>query len=484
MGHRLPLAKGAVDTLGIRLRIAGSFLIVVLLTVVIMEACLLLFVRSYYYGNVKRTLYNHAELSAAFYQQYLSDERLEAQAGRLQDSFSDNIAAQVQIIDASARLLADTNGNRQSDAFVATPDLLTALAGSIGVWRGKESATGEPVLAVAAPLKISETTVGAVRFVTSLYETNRTVDQITILLVLAGCAVVIFVALLGILLARTITNSIRELKRATQRMAAGDFSVRVRTRYRDELGALAETLNRMAEITTRNERLKSDFVSSVSHELRTPLTSIKGWAVTLRTAGNMDAGLREEGLAIIEAESDRLTGLVEELLDFSKWEAGAIDLAPALVALPDLIRQIERQLAPRAARQGVTIEVEIAEPLPAIRADESRLKQVLINLLDNALKFTSHGGFVRICANRADGQVMISVEDSGSGIPERDLAHVFHKFYKVDQRMAGSGLGLAISERIVKLHNGTMTIQSKIGVGTRVEIRLPVNMQPGRGSGW
>nr|WP_208414339.1 ATP-binding protein [Paenibacillus castaneae] len=442
----------------------------------ILEIILITFVHYYFNNNVERILTNQAELSASFFHQYFDAEDLEQQSERLLKGFSENSNAQVQIIQANGTLLQSTTGERIGEILNDFEDVQEASLGKVGIWRGFDDSTHEALLAVSYPLKSQETTVGVVRFVTSLTETIKTINYISAIFISIGLFVLAIVAVLGVLVSRTITGSIKELKIAAEKMAEGDFAVTIKKRYRDELGTLADTLNMMASKIRRNEKLKNDFISSISHELRTPLTSIKGWAVTLKSDGGNGKLLLEDGLDIIETESDRLTCLVDELLDLSKLDNGRMELYCTPLHLNELLEHIRKQLAPRAARQRVSLDVHVDRHMPVIHADENRLKQVLINLLDNSLKFTSSGGIINVNAqvDKALRQVIISVEDTGSGIAEQELNNVFQMFYKGNNNQAGSGLGLSISRQIINLHHGEMKLYSQFGKGTKIEIYLPV----------
>ncbi|WNS45462.1 HAMP domain-containing sensor histidine kinase [Paenibacillus sp. MMS20-IR301] len=461
--------------MGIQKRLVGSYLIVICLTVLILEIILIFSVRYYYFHNIEQTLMNQAELSASFYQQYFDEEDLEEQSGRLLKGFTSYSNAQVQVINSAGQLLQDSNGMQGDTNLKDYIDIQAAIEGQPGSWRGKDPATGEVILAVSYPLLNQSSTVGEVRFITSLTETINTVNQITILLIGAGLLVIGVVTLPGLFLSWTITRSIKDLKQAADRMTGGNFNIRVQKRYNDELGSLADTFNMMASQISKSEQLKNDFIASVSHELRTPLTSIKGWVITMKAGGAGNLSLFHEGLDIIEAESDRLTHMVDELLDFSKLDNGRITIQPASVDVAGLLKHICRQLTPRATRQGVRLEMSIEENLPVIQADGNRLKQVMINLIDNSLKFTHAPGHILISARTDSGKVIVAVTDTGPGIAAADLDHVRQKFYKADQQAAGSGLGLAIAEQIIKLHHGELRISSTLGKGTMVEIDLPMN---------
>lgn len=257
-------------------------------------------------------------------------------------------------------------------------------------------------------------------------------------------------------------------------MAQGRFDVRVSKRYDDEIGELGDTLNYMAQEVANQQKMKNDFIASISHELRTPLTSIMGWIITINS-GDIDSKEElKEGLDIIERESKRLAELVDELLDFSKFDAGIITLRKSVVNLGELLKYIKRQMEPRAERKGITMTIDVDEHLPLIEADENRLKQVFINIIDNSFKFTQKGGYIDIIGRKNENGVLIRIEDSGCGIPEEDLPRVKQRFFKGSNVVSGSGLGLAICDEIVRLHNGKIDIESTVGKGTRVDVILPV----------
>ncbi len=239
-------------------------------------------------------------------------------------------------------------------------------------------------------------------------------------------------------------------------MANGQLNVRNEKRFDDEIGKLSDTLNYMAEELIKKEQLKNDFISSVSHELRTPLTSIKGgWAITLKSHELRDEELLGDGLEIIEKETDRLADMVEELLDFSRFVSGRISLNKESVDIKNLIEQVGKQLKPRAEERNLDFNYYYDPQLPNIIADENRLKQVLINLLDNAFKFTLDGGQINLVCNLVEDGILIQVEDTGIGISEEDLPYIKDKFYKESSK-SHSGLGLSICDEIVKLHDGVM----------------------------
>lgn len=455
---------------GIRKRLVTSYLLVIFLTVFTLEALLLLGLRQYYLGNVQELMRQQAEVGANFYSLYLAGDDLAREAPLLYESFSQVTTAQVEIVDGQGRLLAGSEGLIWGEQ-VSYPDVQRALAGQPGVWRGNLPATREAVMAISQPLKAGEQVVGAVRLTTSLEGVAEIMKRMAWLLLAIGLGVLLLGVGVSIYLSTTITRPVERITGVALQMAKGRFTERAPKDYDDEVGKLADTLNYLAEEITKREQLKNQFIASVSHELRTPLTAIKGWAVTL--GGSLDNKREmQEGLAIIEKESDRLTSLVEELLDFSKLEAGKLTLTKDMVKVEELLTAITKMVTPRAGRQGITLNLTLADNLPELEADANRLRQVLLNLLDNSLKFTPAGGTIDITAQQDNSVLHIKIRDSGVGIAAEHLPKVKEKFYK-GSASSGSGLGLAICEEIIKLHGGQLTLTSAAGQGTLVEIVLP-----------
>ncbi|MDD7338161.1 MAG: HAMP domain-containing sensor histidine kinase, partial [Ruminococcus sp.] len=229
-----------------------------------------------------------------------------------------------------------------------------------------------------------------------------------------------------------------------------------------------------AEISTA-DRLKNDFISTVSHELRTPLTAIKGWGETILQVSDTDPALTQRGMNVIIDEATRLSGIVEELLDFSRIQNGALSLR---IEKMDILAELDETVfafKDRATREGVDL-VYNAPDLPApMDGDADRIKQVFVNILDNALKYTKQGGKINVTADVADDKIKITISDTGCGISAEDLPHVKEKFYKTNMTVHGSGIGLAVADEIVKLHKGTLDIDSVLGEGTTVTLGFDID---------
>lgn len=458
--------------LNIRKRMALGFIFVIILTVLVLEAFIINIVRVNYYKNLEASLYNQVKVSSELYARYFSDASLTDNVLNNVDSFWRQTNAQVEIIDASGKVLMDSIGYMPEEGE-KLPDVEDALRSGKGTWTGKVPYDSSGIMAVSSALQIDGSAVGVLRFITTLREVDKDVYAVSRVFVIIGLVVTAVSVFLSFLLSNTIVNPLKKVTDVAARMATGDFQVRSKKTYNDEIGKLSDTLNYMADEIDKRDKLKNDFISSISHELRTPLTSIKGWAVTLMEVGLEDRELFDTGLDIIEKESDRLTMMVEELLDFSRLISDKISMKMEKVSLEEFVDIVGRQLTPRAAREGLIFNVEVEGELPEIVADGNRLKQVVINILDNAFRFTSAGGSVLFKAVASGGEVVFTISDTGCGIPEDELPNVKEKFFKGRNSKLGNGIGLSICDEIIKLMNGRLTIYSAANKGTNVVIRIP-----------
>lgn len=293
-------------------------------------------------------------------------------------------------------------------------------------------------------------------------------------MLLFGVVIVFFVALSSSYFISSIVNPVTEIGRAARRIALGEYDFRIEKKYDDEIGELCDTLNYMAGEIDTAERMKNDFISSVSHELRTPLTAIKGWSETLRQVGPDDTEMMEKGLDVIAGEAERLSGIVEELLDFSRMQSGHLMMK---FGRTDVVAELEEAVflfRDRAEKSGIAMQYVEAPDIQPVLGDRDRLKQVFINVLDNAIKYSNAGGKIRVEAADMGGHVQIVVSDTGVGISKEDLPNIKNKFYKANKTRPGSGIGLALADEIIRRHKGRLDIESEEGVGTTVIITLPV----------
>jgi signal transduction histidine kinase len=294
-------------------------------------------------------------------------------------------------------------------------------------------------------------------------------------LLIAG-AIAAFIALgLARVLARGLTQPLRDMAQAASRLSRGDYRQPVEVRSRDEVGQLAEAFNRMAGELEGVERLRRDLVANVSHELKTPIAAIRA------RLENLLDGIEQPNPALLASmvqQSERLSRLVDQLLDLSKFESGDVPLNLEPVLLPALVDRVGAEVGAARSDRSVELRNEIPVAFPAVLADRERLHQVLFNLLDNAYRFSPEGSIVSVYATRNGDAGEVVVEDRGPGIAREHLPLIFERFYRVDPSRSredgGTGIGLAIARSVVEAHGGRIWAESAVGQGSRFVFRIPL----------
>lgn len=456
----------------IKSRLVKSFSIVIFITILVLDILLITFVRKYYYDNMNDLLKNQLQITTNFYKKYFNLYSLEENIYDSLDSFWEQTDAQIQIYDNTGSMLMDSIGVVEDN--VKYMDVQKSLQGEKNNrWIGNVSYYDYKVMALSTPIESDGKVIGVMRLVVSLEAVDKGISNIIVFFLIISITVLIFSILVSTILAKNIVVPIKKLTIVAEEMAGGDLGVRSDTNSKDEIGKLAKTLDYMAEEIQKREQLKNEFISSISHELRTPLTAIKGWVITLDDS-QTDKDTLKMGLNIIEKETDRLVNMVEELLDFSRLSSGKMTLNKKEVSIKAISDYIDVYMSARARRENKRLNINLDSENKKIYVDIDRIKQVLINLLDNAFKFTEAEGTISISFSSVEGSLKIIVQDDGCGISEEDLPRVKEKFYKGKNAKSKNGIGLSICDEIVKLHDGEIIIESKEGKGTLVTVILPV----------
>ncbi len=287
---------------------------------------------------------------------------------------------------------------------------------------------------------------------------------------------IILGTLLILLVVRGIVRPIHRLSKATHNIAEGDFDIQIGPGRQDEIGQLTQDFNRMAGALSGIDSLRKDFVANVSHEFKTPLTAIAGYASLIEKDG-LAAAQQQEYARLILNESHRLSRLSSDLLRLSQLDSNQISEQAAEFMLDEQIRQSILLLESQWTRQRINLDIDLA-PV-RIRAAEHLLREVWINLISNAIKFSNAGDSIRIELIEKSGQAIFSIEDNGIGISETDQARVFERFFQADRARGtdSSGLGLAITQKIVEQTGGSLSVESTLGQGSTFRVKLPTNIE-------
>ena len=448
---------------------------VVVLALLVIDMAIIFTVQTYFYNSAKQYLISklNAVTSVLTVHSQDSSANFSAEMRNMLETFNEKDKIELMAINSKGRVVLTSSGFTP-DAVDVMPDYEQAMsADTEASYIGKLS-SGEKILAVSAPISSMNSEFSSVRMVTSLTEIDNTIKSYTIA-VMTICAVIIFIIIItGLYFAGSIVRPIRQISSIARKFAMGDFSVRIENNSNDEIGDLCTAINHMADELSNAEVMKNEFISSVSHELRTPLTAIKGWAETLMIDGGGSPETMKKGVGVIVNETERLSQMVEELLDFSRMQNGHFTLQMANMDILAELGDAVLIYSDKARRESKEIIYNEPEMLPIVFGDKNRIRQVFINVIDNAVKYSSAGDTVTIKAFEENGKIIVSVADTGVGIKESDLAKVKTKFYKANHTRRGSGIGLAVADEIVTMHGGSMDIASEgEGLGTTVTITLP-----------
>ena len=442
------------------------------------ECGLALFIHEHFYNEARQELNSQTAQLANIFPGYKENSEADfiERAERYVARFEAKNDEQVVVFDSEDKPIFSSSGELNDSAeeladYVAAKD----VESRIGNFVGRDS-RGEKIMAQTMAIYSDEGEfIGAIRYIVSLQPVDNNIFGLTLGSIIVGLAILLFVILSSSYFINSIVRPLREIGNTARKVALGDFNARLEKRFDDEVGDLCDTINYMARRLGESERMKNEFISSISHELRTPLTAIKGWAETLEMGEGRDLETNRRGLKVISREAERLCGLVEELLDFSRIQCGKMILSLERIDILAEISEAVYMFKDRAAAEEK--DLIYAEPpiLSAVLGDKNRLRQVFINIIDNALKYTPNGGAVTVNIKEAAGFIYISVSDTGCGIPAEHLPRVTDKFYKANTSQGGSGIGLAVVNEIVQLHSGTLDIASEENVGTVVMVAIPTD---------
>lgn len=460
---------------GIKKRWVRNYILAIVVFIVVIELIFIFTFKNYNYDLIQQNLDNRAKITANFYENYLDGDKsnIYILAPKIMKDYNYEKYAELQILDLNGNIISSSSGF-QIEKKLETKDFVMAKEGSISSNVGKSIVNNEKVMVIASPIRINNGQIlGVLRYITSLETLDNYINSVILLSVVIFSLIVVLLFILSMVFSKSILNPIKEINDVSNEMAKGQLNLSIKKQYDDEIGQLAETINYMAREIKKSQDLKNEFISSISHELRTPLTSIKGWGETILLDEFEDKKVSKKGLEIIIRESTRLSKMVEELLDFSKLESNRLILDKDPIDMNVEIIDIINLFKPRASKEKIKLTYNISGTRKDVVLDRNRFRQIIINLLDNGVKFTGDDKKIHIEVLYKDSFVTIEVRDNGIGIPEDHLDKIKEKFYKYDNKKSGSGIGLAICDEIIKMHGGTLTIESKINEGTSIIVKLP-----------
>ncbi len=431
---------------------------------------------AYYYSAMRSDMYYRARTTTDFFANYqnLNYNDYYQSCIKYANSFEDKNDIELQFINTKGDLIASSYG-QWSVEVLTTSDISDAVnTRGISDFVGKSPQTGERIMAVSSPViyKNGEV-IGVLRYVTSTRIMDMQIAYIAMIAAIALLVVAIIVLLSSNYYIRSILVPLGEIIEKAKLITDGSYGIQIPKHYDDEIGELADTINEMSMQINQNEKMQTDFISSLSHELRTPLTAITGWSETILNGDNVDDDTRR-GVKIIHRETQRLTEMVLDLLDFTRIQDGRMTLN---IETADIRAEFEDTVfmyGSRLQQDGISLNYEDNDDdIPEISCDPKRLRQVFLNILDNAAKHGGEGKRIDAAMTYENGFVVVRIRDYGAGIPEDEIPLVKKKFYKGSSKARGSGIGLAVCDEIVQMHGGMLTLENATEGGTIVTVRLP-----------
>lgn len=448
----------------------------ILITLIIIVLVMAVSVRSYYYNTARQFIEYRVRENSMDLDKFAFDSSVDYEEKVLEmvQNFSDKAKVEIMALDSNGKVVMSSSGFGINETF-DMPDFELAKTSEDGMGEYRGLSESGNVLAITRLAPNVSGEFYALRYVTSLTQIDNQLLILTIMIMAAGVCVLLLVIWSSSYFLNSIVTPVGEIGNTAKKIAEGDFESRLVKKNDDEIGELCDAINNMAGELGASEKMKNDFISSVSHELRTPLTAIKGWSETIISSPD-DREITEKGMRVITAETERLSSMVEELLDFSRMQSGRLTM---IYNKMDVFAELEDAVlmyTQKAKRENIELEFnEPAEIGPMIMGDKNRIKQVFVNIIDNAIKYSDSGDKVTVDGYFDEESIFICVADTGCGIKESDLPKIKTKFYKANYTRRGSGIGLALADEIVKMHGGTLSIDSEENVGTTVEIKLPIH---------
>jgi two-component system, OmpR family, sensor histidine kinase ArlS len=335
-------------------------------------------------------------------------------------------------------------------------------------WKKKE------YIATVTPINKDGKKFGYVYMFKKTDDVQKLISQLNRHIFIASVLILFTVLIFIFFLSKAVTKPLITMKEATKKLSKGDFSVTLPKLSNDEIGELSLSIQTLANDLNYLKQERNEFLASISHELRTPLTYINGYADIARRK-NLEEKDRAHYLEIIQEESQRVSSLLKELFDLAKLDQNTFSIKKEQVNLSSFLHSIYERVLPAFKNKRIHLQLDCPANL-FIDIDPTRFEQVLINLLDNSLKYSNETSTTNVRAVEENGKVQITIQDQGIGIPEEDLPHIFDRLYRVDKSRSratgGFGLGLAIVQQLVEAHGGEINIESQVGVGTRFMIIL------------
>lgn len=430
------------------------------------------------YNSRESEILEYADASSVYFDEFVnkSEEEYYDACVLYTQTCDTGFKLDLQFVDTTGTVIASSSGKWDGSKLL-TVEIQEAISSrGICTFAGREPVDDLRIMAVSSPLIATNgEVIGVLRYVSQTNHMDKQIVRVAVYSLIAVLAMITVIMLTTNHFAQSVLMSITQITEKAQMISGGSYGIQITNKFDDEIGELAETINEMSMKINQNEKTQTEFISSLSHELRTPLTAITGWSETLLQDEDLDENTHR-GMKIIHREAGRLTEMVLSIMDFTRIQDGRMTLNMEMADLRSEFEDTVFMYGSRLEADGIHLEyIENEDDIPEISCDPQRMRQVFLNILDNASKHAGEGKRIdaEICSE--EDNVLIRIRDYGPGIPEDEIPLVKKKFYKGSSKARGSGIGLAVCDEIVEMHGGQLTLENAAGGGTLVTVQLPVS---------
>lgn len=463
--------------IGLRWQVAFSYFIIIAVSFTVLNVAIINILRQNYISTRQVNLIKQANIISVVSARYLQDA--DPYINTIISDFSNRLNARVLILNHRGTVVVDAfNDVNILNRTLNHQEVLAALNGE-NACQQYYLPEGQWVMYTTAPITANNKIIGVVFISSSLKDIYDTISQVRRELLLYSVFLIIIISLFSFFISGFITRPIKNITDVIKKMAQGHLHQKVKISGSKELIDLGTAFNIMSERIENLDKMRSEFVANASHELKTPLSSIKVLAQSLLQDPNVDVAIYRDFMHDIDAEIDRLNNIISDLLTLVQLDKERPDIVYDQVDLSKVIAEVLKVLNPLAEAKNINLNYQCSEAV-TIKGDPLKLRQMIMNVVDNALKYTPDGGNVNICLFKRDHNAVIEVADNGVGIPQSDLPYIFDRFYRVDKARSratgGTGLGLSIAQKIAHLHKGIISVESQEGKGSCFTMELPIDL--------
>jgi len=466
--------------ISIRWKLISTYLLLVIISLIIISISSSQIISNIYLDKRKAEIYTKANIISNRVKNYLSNNNIietKTYIDEVIGTFSDQMDSRILIIDENQIVRSDSNNRYRGQKFKHV-EIMKALKGENAFGMYNFQVYGH-VLYTAVPIILEDKVIGVTFISTSIEDVYKTVSQLNNKIIVISLASIILIGIIGFGIAIILSRPIEDLTKKISKMSQGNLIEKIEIKTNDEFKTLANAINLMVMKLDQVDKQRKDFVANVSHELRTPLSSMKLLAESLLHQNENNILMYREFLNDINSEVDRLNHIIDDLLTLVDLDKEKLNLNYNITYVNFWLEKIVGRLKPIAKEKSIKLKLHMEEKIQ-IKIDPEKMQQALINIIHNAIKYTPPGGTVKVSLYLEGKYVIISVNDNGIGIPEDSLSFIFDRFYRVDRARSrntgGTGLGLSIAYQIVTLHQGTIEVESEVGVGSTFYIKIPYNV--------